>query len=544
MMMASKSYEKHPAHQDLYDALIKSLFVDEYDMDQATVSMGESAQFKIKHDDQDEDYWELKFIILSTAKPRKEMDLETTQTTTTTKLPLLKQGEYDMWRLRIDQYFQVQNYSLWDVIENGNSFKPAVQTTTNANGSSTTLVPGPYKDAKTLFAAIQTRFGGNEATKKTQKTFLKQCKRTLVLQAQSLLSLFLTGFRRLNKPDLDTISFDDLYNNFKIVEEEVKGTTSSELAEEPRDKEVDELSQEELQQMMIIVLEQGMNVEALKTNSSCVYGEGNRHLHAGREGVSIVKGNSYVDAGSKALDPTVGSDQGKENKRPRNDTQPSKKSSASKESSNGNTPPKSSKSGKYVTAEEPNEEHVHDMSMNAEENIVDEMANVHEHPDGEGDQCPSDLSKPLPLKVRPGHLTVASKYFFNNDLEYLKSTDSERKYTTSFTKMKTTRYELVGIDDMIPKQQSLSKFSKHDVYSPLKILSLVSVKVNQLHGYGCLDEIVVRRADRQLYKFKEGMPRRKWSVLDKRRSSIMVDLIDQQMLERQILRNLESVDPF
>ncbi|GKA97471.1 hypothetical protein Tco_0825365, partial [Tanacetum coccineum] len=30
-----------------------------------------------------------------------------------------------------------------------------------------------------------------------------------------------------NKPDLDTMSFDDLYNNFKIVEQKVKGTTSS-----------------------------------------------------------------------------------------------------------------------------------------------------------------------------------------------------------------------------------------------------------------------------------------------------------------------------
>ncbi|GKB38672.1 hypothetical protein Tco_0883614 [Tanacetum coccineum] len=135
------------------------------------------------------------------------MDLETAQTTTTTKLPILKQGEYDMWRLRIEQYFQVQDYALWDVIENGNSFKPVPQTTTNADGSSTSLIPGPvtteekvqnkndvkarsmllmalpnehlmtfnqYKDAKTLFAAIQTRFGGNEATKKTQKTLLKQ----------------------------------------------------------------------------------------------------------------------------------------------------------------------------------------------------------------------------------------------------------------------------------------------------------------------------------------------------------------------------------
>ncbi|GJW24614.1 ribonuclease H-like domain-containing protein [Tanacetum coccineum] len=110
------------------------------------------------------------------------MDLETAQTTTTAKLPILKR-------------------------ENGNSFKPATQTTSNADGTSTTLIPGPvtteenvqkkndvkersmllmalpnehlitfnqYKDAKTLFAAIQTRFGGNEATKKTQKTLLKQ----------------------------------------------------------------------------------------------------------------------------------------------------------------------------------------------------------------------------------------------------------------------------------------------------------------------------------------------------------------------------------
>ncbi|GKD33886.1 hypothetical protein Tco_1249395 [Tanacetum coccineum] len=134
------------------------------------------------------------------------MDLETTQTTTTTKLPILKQGEYDMWRLRIEQYFQVRDYALWDVTENGNSFKPVAQTTTNADGTSTSLIPGlvttkekaqkkndvkarsmlpvalsnehlmtfnQYKDAKTLFA-IQTRFGGNKATKKTQKTLVKK----------------------------------------------------------------------------------------------------------------------------------------------------------------------------------------------------------------------------------------------------------------------------------------------------------------------------------------------------------------------------------
>ncbi|GJS10444.1 hypothetical protein Tco_0367240 [Tanacetum coccineum] len=38
---------------------------------------------------------------------------------------------------------RLQDYALWDVIENGNSFKPVAQTTTNAEGTSTTLILGP-----------------------------------------------------------------------------------------------------------------------------------------------------------------------------------------------------------------------------------------------------------------------------------------------------------------------------------------------------------------------------------------------------------------
>ncbi|GKE23754.1 hypothetical protein Tco_1435266, partial [Tanacetum coccineum] len=81
-----------------------------------------------------------------------------------------------------------------------------------------------YKDAKTLFAAIQTRFGGNDATK---KTLLKQMYENFNAQSTESLDSILTGFRRLNKPALDIMSFDDLYNNFKIVEQEVKVTTNS-----------------------------------------------------------------------------------------------------------------------------------------------------------------------------------------------------------------------------------------------------------------------------------------------------------------------------
>ncbi|GJX13040.1 ribonuclease H-like domain-containing protein [Tanacetum coccineum] len=146
------------------------------------------------------------------------MDLETSQTTTTTKLPILKQGEYDMWRLRIEKYFQVQDYALWDVIENGNSFEPVPQTTTNADGSSTSLIPGHvtteenYKDAKTLFAAIQTRFGGNEATKKTQKTLLKQMYENFSAPStESLDSIFnrlQKNYKKITINGSDTVGYD------------------------------------------------------------------------------------------------------------------------------------------------------------------------------------------------------------------------------------------------------------------------------------------------------------------------------------------------
>ncbi|GJY61044.1 putative ribonuclease H-like domain-containing protein [Tanacetum coccineum] len=227
------------------------------------------------------------------------MDLETTQTNAAAKLPLLKQGEYEIWRLRIEQYFQIQDYALWGVIDNGNSFKPTARTTTNADGTSTSMIPGTvtteektqkkndvkarsmllmelpneylltfnqYKDAKTLVVAIQIRFGGNDATKNTQKTLLKQMYENFNAPSiESLDSIFnrlqkivsqlaILGenisqedlnFKFLrslpsewnthvvvwrNKPDLDSMSFDDLYNNFKIVKQEVKRTATSSIS--------------------------------------------------------------------------------------------------------------------------------------------------------------------------------------------------------------------------------------------------------------------------------------------------------------------------
>ncbi|GJR11852.1 hypothetical protein Tco_0794504 [Tanacetum coccineum] len=54
------------------------------------------------------------------------------------------------------------------------------------------------------------------------------------------------------------------------------------------------------------------------------------------------------------------------------------------------------------------------------------------------------------------------------------------------------------------------------------------------------DEIYHRVLNFRLGYNKE-MSKRKWSATDKRRSELMVELIDKQMRERQIIRNLERL---
>ncbi|GJQ89391.1 hypothetical protein Tco_0000530 [Tanacetum coccineum] len=48
------------------------------------------------------------------------MDTRTTSTTLTTRLPILNPREYDLWLMRIEQYFLMTDYSFWEVILNGN----------------------------------------------------------------------------------------------------------------------------------------------------------------------------------------------------------------------------------------------------------------------------------------------------------------------------------------------------------------------------------------------------------------------------------------
>ncbi|GJV52208.1 hypothetical protein Tco_1447949 [Tanacetum coccineum] len=80
----------------------------------------------------------------------------------------------------------------------------------------------------------------------------------------------------------------------------------------------------------------------------------------------------------------------------------------------------------------------------------------------------------------------------------------KRKYFASITKTKAARYDLEGIEDMIPRLSQINKISRHIVYSTMKILSVIRVKDDKQFGYGYLEKIVVRRADKKEYTFKEG----------------------------------------
>ncbi|GJU35326.1 putative ribonuclease H-like domain-containing protein [Tanacetum coccineum] len=120
---------------------------------------------------------------------------------TVAKLLVLIPGEFELWKIRIEQYFLMTNYTLWKVIVNGDSPPPKrtvdgveqtyPPTTTEdklarknelmARGTllmallnEHQLKFNTYKCAKTLMEDIKKRFGGNKESNKTQKTLLKK----------------------------------------------------------------------------------------------------------------------------------------------------------------------------------------------------------------------------------------------------------------------------------------------------------------------------------------------------------------------------------
>ncbi|GJS82232.1 hypothetical protein Tco_0748773 [Tanacetum coccineum] len=209
------------------------------------------------------------------------MDSEFAHMVAASKVPMLKSGEYEIWRMRIEQYIQMIDYALWEVIENGNTApkttvvegvekvmppitaEEKAQKRLEMKARSTLMmgIPNEYqlkfnsiKDAKSLLEAIEKRFGGNASTKKTQRNLLKQQYENFSAPSSETLDQTFDRLQKLvsqleilgeklsqedvnqkllrslspewnthvvvwrNKPELEIMSMDDLYNNLKVYE--------------------------------------------------------------------------------------------------------------------------------------------------------------------------------------------------------------------------------------------------------------------------------------------------------------------------------------
>ncbi|GJU31859.1 hypothetical protein Tco_1175448 [Tanacetum coccineum] len=217
------------------------------------------------------------------------MEVGTTTNNLTARLPILNPGDYDLWLMRIEQYFLMTDYSLWEVIKNGNKvlrrtvgtveqeYEPTTaeekQDRRNEMKARATLLMAlpnkdqlkfhSYQDAKLLMEAIEKRYGGNKESKKVQRTLLKQQYENFAALSSETMDQTFDRLQKLisqleiqgevinqedmnlkllrslpsewkthaliwrNKVEIETISLDDLYNNLKIYEPEITGSSST-----------------------------------------------------------------------------------------------------------------------------------------------------------------------------------------------------------------------------------------------------------------------------------------------------------------------------
>nr|GEV21862.1 hypothetical protein [Tanacetum cinerariifolium] len=129
----------------------------------------------------------------------EKMDQDVAHMVAASKVPMLKPKEFKIWRMRIEKYIQMIDYSLWEVIENGNSLpktqtvecvetvmpitstkhKAHIRLEVKARSTLMMGIPNEHqlkfnsiKDANSLLEAIKKSFGGNDATKKTQRNLV------------------------------------------------------------------------------------------------------------------------------------------------------------------------------------------------------------------------------------------------------------------------------------------------------------------------------------------------------------------------------------
>ncbi|GJU03152.1 ribonuclease H-like domain-containing protein [Tanacetum coccineum] len=140
------------------------------------------------------------------------------------KLPILKKGEYTLWSIRMEQYLTNTDYALW-----------------KAKSILLLAIPDEYqlrfhtiKDTKSLWAAIKK--GQDKAYDRFQKLLSLLEVHGAVVSNEDANKKFLRALPSSwnnvslimkNKAGIDDLDINDLYNNLKVFEADIKGSSGS-----------------------------------------------------------------------------------------------------------------------------------------------------------------------------------------------------------------------------------------------------------------------------------------------------------------------------
>ncbi|GJZ87625.1 hypothetical protein Tco_0659235 [Tanacetum coccineum] len=201
----------------------------------------------------------MKHLVIKKDEMSEAEPIPPTSSVTALRIPMIKKGEYDL--CHNDSWSASdQNFTAANARRNN---EKALNILLSAIPDRHLLSFHDATNAKTLWTAIKARFGGNEASKKMQKNLLKQQFETFTIGSReeldsayerfqnilSMLELYdakvsledanLKFLRSLpsvwhvvatmirGQPGLDELEFDDLYNNLKVYEHELKGVSFS-----------------------------------------------------------------------------------------------------------------------------------------------------------------------------------------------------------------------------------------------------------------------------------------------------------------------------
>ncbi|GJV05928.1 putative ribonuclease H-like domain-containing protein [Tanacetum coccineum] len=158
------------------------------------------------------------------------------------KVPMLKPDEYEIWRMRFEQYIQMIDYALWEVIENG----VTLPKTKIVEGVMTEMpITTAEEKAQRILEVKQYENFTTPSSEMLDQTFDRLQKLVSQLELldeklsqedvnQKLLRSLSPEWKThvivwRNKADLDTMSMDDLYNNLKVYEPDIKGYDMKEM---------------------------------------------------------------------------------------------------------------------------------------------------------------------------------------------------------------------------------------------------------------------------------------------------------------------------